>query len=67
MALLHACMLSSNDLMQHHFSWDIAVPVPAETSYGPSMADESKGPDGWDSTVPELRQQLFNQYINRGN
>lgn len=35
--LLHACMEAASDLMEYHFGHQIEVPVPSDTSFGPSM------------------------------
>lgn len=41
-ALLHACMEAASDLMEYHFGHQIEVPVPSDTSFGPSMFIEKK-------------------------
>lgn len=39
-ALLHACMENATDFLQRAFKWQIPVPVPSDTTWGPSMAVE---------------------------
>ena len=36
-AVLHACMEAASDFMEYHFGTTIHVPVPSDTSWGPSM------------------------------
>lgn len=39
-ALLHACMSQATEFLRRWFSWDIPIPVPSDTTWGPSMAVE---------------------------
>lgn len=39
-ALLHACMSQAAEFMRRWFSWEIPIPVPSDTTWGPSMAVE---------------------------
>ncbi|WYM31361.1 DNA polymerase [Stenotrophomonas phage Stm18] len=63
MALTHACMQEASVLMEQHFDWKIAVPVPTETTYGPSMADEKGAPAEVFDLVPRRRAQLRERYL----
>lgn len=42
LAVVHACMESATDFYCHHFGVKWSVPVPSDTSYGSSMAEENK-------------------------
>jgi DNA polymerase I len=61
-ALLHACMEAASDLMEYWFAWTLPLPVPSDTSWGPSMMDEEKIP-GLNELVQPLRRQLRDQYM----
>lgn len=56
MALIHACMLESSVLMEQHFNWEVAVPVPTETVYGRSMSEE-KGAEADIISLAEVRRK----------
>jgi DNA polymerase I len=38
---LHACMLAASPAYEKYFDWKLPIYVPAETSYGVDLADES--------------------------
>lgn len=61
-ALVHACMELSSDFMEWWFKWTIAVPVPSDTSWGSSMADEEKIP-GLKELAAPLRVELRSEYL----
>jgi DNA polymerase I-like protein with 3'-5' exonuclease and polymerase domains len=61
-ALIHACMEAASDLMAWHFSWDIALPVPSDTTWGQSMIEELPIP-GINSRAAELRAELRATYM----
>ena len=61
-SLLHACMESASEFMEYWFKWAIPVPVPSDTSWGSSMADEDKIP-GMKERAASLRIELRKQYI----
>lgn len=61
-ATLHACMLAANDLMEYWFAWDLAVPVPTETKWGPNMADET-GIKGLEEAAAPLRAAIRERYM----
>ena len=61
-ALLHACMEGASDLMEQWFKWPLPVPVPSDTSWGVSMADEDKIP-GIKERAAVLRIELRKQYM----
>lgn len=64
-ALLHACMEGASDLIEYWFGWTIPVPVPSDTSWGPSMMDEQKIPGikeraaGYRQTIREAYMQSY--------
>jgi DNA polymerase-1 len=60
--LLHACMEAASDLIEYHFDWKIALPVPSDTSWGASMMDEEKIP-GLKEHAAKLRTELREQYM----
>lgn len=60
--LLHACMELASEYMEAKFNWPIPVPVPSDTSWGSSMADEDKI-DGLKEHAAKLRTQLREQYL----
>ncbi len=60
--LLHACMEAASDLIEYHFDWKIALPVPSDTSWGDSMMDEEKIP-GLKEHAAKLRTELREQYM----
>jgi DNA polymerase I-like protein with 3'-5' exonuclease and polymerase domains len=61
-ALMHACMEAASDLMEYWFAWTLPLPVPSDTSWGPSMMDEDKIP-GLNELAAPLRKQLRDQYM----
>ena len=60
--LLHASMEVASEFMEMWFKWKIPVPVPSDTSWGSSMADEDKIP-GLKERAAVLRTQLREQFI----
>lgn len=62
MALIHACMEEASVLMEQHFDWTIAVPVPTETVYGASMAEEHGEPAMRD-LVHVHREHIRTRYL----
>ncbi|UNY50188.1 DNA polymerase I [Stenotrophomonas phage vB_SmeS_BUCT700] len=63
MALTHACMEEASVLMEQHFDWPIAVPVPTETVYGSSMAEELAAPEEMWKYVPLYRKVVRQKYL----
>jgi len=61
-ALLHACMELASEFMEKWFNWTIPVPVPSDTSWGSSMADEDKIP-GLKELAALLRTELRKEYL----
>lgn len=61
-ALLHACMEAASDYMEWRFKWPVPVPVPSDTSWGPSMMEEQKI-EGLKELATPLRTQLREQYM----
>jgi hypothetical protein len=62
MALIHACMEEASVLMEQHFDWKIAVPVPTETLYGNSMAEEH-GEPAMRELVHVHRKHIRSRYL----
>lgn len=62
-ALLHACMEEASTFMEWYFDWDIPVPVPSDTTWGSSMLDEGKMPEGFNDLAKEYRAQIRADYI----
>jgi DNA polymerase-1 len=62
-ALLHACMEAASDYMEWWFNWPVPVPVPSDTTWGKSMAEEEKI-DGIKELAAQYRQGLRDQYMN---
>lgn len=60
--LLHACMELASEFMEKWFNWIIPVPVPSDTSWGSSMADEDKIP-GLKEYAAILRAELRKEYL----
>jgi len=60
--LLHACMELASEFMEKWFNWTIPVPVPSDTSWGKSMAEEEKIP-GLTQRAAVLRTELRKQYL----
>lgn len=61
-ALLHACMEASSEFMESYFGWHIPVPVPSDTKWGPSMADEFEI-EGVREAAKVYREELTRNYI----
>jgi hypothetical protein len=55
-------MEAASDLIEYHFDWKIALPVPSDTSWGDSMMDEEKIP-GLKEHAAKLRTELREQYM----
>lgn len=60
--VIHACMEAASDFMEFYFNWPIPVPVPSDTSWGPSMMDEEKIP-GLKEAAAKVRVQLRADYM----
>lgn len=63
-ALLHACMEEASTFMDWYFDWAIPVGVPSETTWGASMLEEGKMPEGFSAKVAEFRTDIRSTYIN---
>lgn len=64
-ALLHAAMCEASTYMEWKFKWHVPVPVPSDTTSGPSMMDDKKIPGVSDASIPfrkELRALYMNNY-----
>lgn len=62
-ATLHACMELASVLMEQHFSWEIAVPVPTETVCGDSMAEEKGVGPAVLELVPLHKENIRAKYL----
>lgn len=62
-ALLHASMEAASEFMEWWFKWEIPVPVPSDTSWGSSMAEEEKIP-GLAPIAAEYREWIRSTYLN---
>ncbi len=60
--LIHACMEAASDYMEYLFGWEIPVPVPSDTTWGPSMMDE-QSIDGIREAAAPVRAQLRADYM----
>ncbi len=63
-AVLHACMEEASTFMDWYFGWDIPVAVPSDTTWGASMLEESKMPEGFGDLVAKHRADIRAAYIN---
>ena len=61
-ALLHACMEAASEFVENYFGWPIPVPVPSDTTWGASMADELKV-EGVRERAKHYREWLRTNYI----
>jgi DNA polymerase I-like protein with 3'-5' exonuclease and polymerase domains len=62
-ALLEACMLAASDFMEYYFAWPCPVPVPSDTTWGRTMMEEERMPEGFRPKVAAYRQQLRAEYM----
>lgn len=63
-ALLHACMESASEFMEHYFGWHQPVHVPSETTWGSSMIEEIKV-EGIKEAAAKYREELRNTYMKK--
>lgn len=56
-AALHAAMEAASDYMEYVFKWPIPVPVPSDTTWGESMADDESIP-GLAALAAEYRVEI---------
>lgn len=64
MALMHACMEAASDFMEWYFKWPIDVPVPSDTVWGKSMAEENKFTEPeFKKLAGDFRLHLRKQYM----
>lgn len=63
--VIHASMLAASDLMEYWFNHTIPVPVPSETTWGPSMYEENKfeDPESFDASAQKVRTWLRNKFM----
>lgn len=61
-AVLHACMEAASDYMAATFKWDIPLPVPSDTTWGASMADEDSI-EGIAAAAAPVRVDLRTRYL----
>lgn len=64
--VIHAAMLAASDYMEYLFETVIDVPVPCETTAGPSMASEKnfENYDDFDAKAQVVRTWLRNTFMN---
>ena len=62
--VLHACMEEASVFMEWYFGWEVPVPVPSETTWGKSMMDEGKLPEGFKDKTNEHRKVVRSLYMN---
>jgi hypothetical protein len=55
-------MEASSEFMESYFGWHIPVPVPSDTKWGPSMADEFEI-EGVREAAKVYREELTRNYI----
>ncbi len=56
-------MLAASDLMEWYFDWPLQLPVPSDTSWGSSMAEDSYI-DGVAERASEIRAELRTLYMD---
>jgi hypothetical protein len=58
-------MLAASDLMEYWFDHIIPVPVPSETTWGPSMYEENKfeDPESFNTSAQKVRTWLRNKFM----
>jgi DNA polymerase-1 len=60
---LHACMLAASPAYERYFDWKLGIYVPAETTYGDSLADENAAellpPLAMDAAVLSIVDRYF--------
>lgn len=64
--VLHAAMSAASDFMEWFFETEIKVPVPSETTWGPSMFEEKKFEDHEDflKQAEKVRVWIRQQYMD---
>lgn len=61
--LLHVCMEEASAYMEFLFDWPVPVPTPAETTWGPSWAEETLVPLQ-PKVLSALRRDIRRRYMN---
>lgn len=63
--VLHAAMLAASDFMEYWFGHKVAVPVPSETTRGPSMYVEEPFDDkeAFDAAADKVRTWMRKEYM----
>ena len=64
--VIHASMLEASTLMEYLFEKEIKVPVPSETTTGPSQFDQGdyEGQDLFNEHVGKVRQFIRNEWMD---
>lgn len=65
-AVLHACMEAASEYMEFLFKWECPVPVPSDTSWGPSMMDDEAIHGIKESALPyrmDIRKRYMGGYV----
>lgn len=64
-AVLHACMEGASDFIEWWFNWPLPLPVPSDTVWGKSMAEENKFQDqAFKSASSACRAFLRSTYMD---
>ncbi len=65
-AVLHAAMEAASEFMEQRFNMEVEAPVPSETNYGSSMAEEMPCDElpGFKERVRELRLAMREEYMS---
>lgn len=63
--VIHASMLAASDLIEYLFGTTVPVPVPADTSFGPSMYEEKSFEDGdaFDASAQTFRAWMRDTFM----
>ena len=62
-AALHACMEAASGYMEYLFDWEVPVPVPSVTEYGPNMLEESHMPEGHEELTAKYSAKIYETYM----
>jgi hypothetical protein len=63
-ALLHACMEEASTFMEWYFAWELPLPVPTDTHWGPNMLDDEHMPEGFELKAKGYAAHVRSTYIN---
>jgi DNA polymerase I-like protein with 3'-5' exonuclease and polymerase domains len=60
---LHACMLAASPAYERYFDWQLGIHVPAETTYGDSLADENAAALPEKASMQYMVDAIVNRYF----